>query len=125
MLVVVAGCGRGGDGVALEKVSGSVQLAGTPIEEGEIRFVAADGSRTDAGAIKAGQFQLQTTAGKKRVEVYAVRSDPKNMVESAVEPGKMEPSTEMYIPEKYNAASTLEADVAAGVKNVFEFPLDS
>ncbi len=120
----LCGCGGGSsDAPPLHSVSGSVTFAGAPVEDGEIRFVAKDGSRTDGGRITGGKYSLQTTSGAKRVEIYATRSDPANLIESAVEPGKMEPATEMYIPDKYNVASELEANLTEG-KNSADFPLE-
>ncbi len=119
----LAGCGPASDGPPLHSVSGAVTFAGEPIADGEIRFIAADGKRIDAGKIDAGQYRVQTSIGKKRVEVYAVRKDPNKLIPSAIEPGKHEPATEMYIPAKFNEKSELTADIAAGGKKGLDFTL--
>ncbi len=120
-----SGCGGGGHGVPLLGVSGVAEFSGEPIADGEIRFVATDGARADAGKIVNGSLKLSTTAGAKRVEIYAVRTDPNNLVESAVNEGQGEPATEMYIPAKFHEKTELKAEVTSGGKNSFEFSLKS
>ena len=121
--LTLLGCGAASDGPPLHAVSGTVTFAGEPIAEGEIRFIAADGKRIDAGKIETGLYRAQTSSGKKRVEVYAVRKDPNKLIPSAVEPGKHEPATEMYIPTKFNEKSELTADIADGGKKGLDFSL--
>lgn len=127
LLIGIAGlgCGGGGDKVATQRVTGTVNFSGQPISEGEIRLIAEGDTRTDAGKIENGKFQLSSTPGKKRVEIYAVQDDPNNRIESAVEPGKFEPATKMYIPAKYNVKSELETEVQASGGTTLELNLEA
>lgn len=123
--MTLSGCGRAADGVTRVPVSGKVTFSGEPVADGEIRLVAEDGKRTDAGRIKEGAYSLQAVPGKKRVEIYATKEDPSKKVPSAVTPGGFEPVREMYIPEKYNAKTALKADVTETGSNSFDYPLDA
>ncbi|MDA1165304.1 MAG: hypothetical protein O3B13_19570 [Planctomycetota bacterium] len=118
------GCGGAGPGIERFPVSGTVKLGADLISNGEIRFLADDGSRVDAGPIVNGAFQFEATEGKKRVEIFATREIAGKTVESAVSPGETEPATEMYIPSKYNTDSKLEAQVSPGDGNSYDFPLE-
>jgi hypothetical protein len=116
---MLVGCGGGGDGPDRVPISGTVTFDGSPLPTGEIRFVPADGSgQAEATAIMDGKFSAEVTPGSKRVEITASREDPANMVESAVNPGQKEPTFVQYIPESYNATSTLTAEVKAEGENV-------
>ncbi len=126
-LFLASGCGGGSDAPERVPVSGTVSFDGAPIAAGEIRFIAADGgSQADAAPIVDGKYSVEVTPGSKRVEVIATREDPDNMVESAVNPGQMEPSHVQYIPDEYNATSTLTAEIKAdGDNNLPPFDLTS
>jgi len=122
LVSVCAGCG-GETGPKRYEVIGVVSFDGQPLPDGDIQFLPAEGTGTiDGGKIADGKFALDVTAGKKRVEIRATR-ETKEMVPSGAMPGQMEPKREDYIPAKYNTASTLTAEVKAGLKNIFEFKL--
>jgi hypothetical protein len=62
-LLLVCGCG---DGTA--KVSGTVTLDGTPLEQGSISFLPINGNvKTTGGEIKAGQYVVQVPLGPMKV----------------------------------------------------------
>ena len=102
-------------------VKGTVTLDQQPVAEGDILFLSPDKDRgPDPGRIKAGQYELKTTAGKKRVEISAARIRP-----GGARGAGGEPVPEEYIPERYNIASELTADVAAQDGAQVDFALKS
>ena len=112
------GCGAGSP--AMYRVTGSVTFDGRPVENGEIIFVPFDKSLApDAGNIDHGTYDLLVKAGKKRVEIRASRP----LV--GKKPNPMGPVYQDYIPEKYNARTTLEADVKSEGANRFDYELKS
>lgn len=116
LLGMLAGCGSGEPNTY--RVAGSVTWQDQPISEGDIIFSPADGSAApQAGRIAAGRYELRATPGKKRVEIYATR-----------EAGQADPvmnakPKEQFIPGKFNAQSTLSAEVQPTDDNLFDFPL--
>jgi len=128
VLASVAGCSSGGR--PAEKtypVSGTVTLDGQPLAEGEIIFKDPAKGDVYLGQIKDGKFELQASAGPKRVEIYAYKMelDPvaREMYGEEAQPTKVN-----YIPPRYNTESTLTATVEAATdkgKNSFEFAITS
>lgn len=118
--LAVAGCG--GRGLALVPVTGCVSFNGMPVESGEIVFRAADGAvASGAGPIAAGRYEVRAPAGAKRVEIIATRR-----AAAATKPGGSGESApaEMYVPNRYNAKSTLTAEITAAGPNTFDFELE-
>lgn len=113
------GCGDAGpDGPKRVPVTGTVTFDGASIDSGEIRFIPADGNgQVDAAEISGGQYSASVTPGTKRVEIMATREDRENMVPSGANPGEMEPSYVQYIPENYNTATTLTAEIKSDGDN--------
>jgi hypothetical protein len=114
LLVVLAlGCGSGAC-----RVTGTVTLDGRPVPQGGITFHDVEGRLApDHGEIKEGRFELRAKPGKKRVEVRGSREVPAKRTE-------MGAYFEDYIPRRYNAESTLTADVSPGGANRFDFQLE-
>jgi hypothetical protein len=118
------GCGRAGAHKKY-KVSGTVTFDGANIQEGRILFLPKDGEGpADGGSIVDGKYEIQCTEGKKRVEIRAntkgkgTHKMPEKL--NMPSPGMME-----LIPAKYNANSTLEADVTTDpAQNTFDFKLE-
>ena len=114
--LLASGCGRSGP--ATYAVSGSVTWNGTPLGDGSIVFMAADGKTVAAaGTIHNGRFAFRAPAGDKKVEIRAVR-----------EVGEVIPSMgvkarQSFIPARYNAQTILVADVVPTGANQFEFDL--
>lgn len=101
-LLFSAGCGGGPSEYT---VSGTVTFDGQPVDQGEIRFMPADGQGTPyAGPIAGGKFECRVSAGQKRVEINATR-------ESATPAPDGLPNFESYIPAAYNSQSTLTATI--------------
>lgn len=103
----------------LYTVTGTVSLDGKPLPDGDILFVDSDGALgPNPGKIKNGQFELQATAGKKRVEISASRIFP-----GGARGAGGEPVPEEFVPERYNTKSILKEEVTVDGKNYFEFKL--
>jgi hypothetical protein len=99
-------------------VSGTVLLNGEPLADGDIFFRPVDPAfGMDAGKIVNGRFSCGAKAGKKIVMIRASR----------VVPGEKTPMGGLvrreYIPEQYNDASKLEAEVSKDGANEYEFKL--
>lgn len=104
----------------LYDVTGTVSLDGTPIEDGEIVFVAADnGSTPGVSRIVRGEYALKLTAGTKKVKIAASRKVPGKgaMGEDFV--------YQSYVPPRFNEQTTLEAEVKPDSANRFDFKLDT
>ena len=116
VLFSVTGCAKG---PRVHTVRGTVSLDGAAVSEGDITFIPADPALGPTqGKIKDGRFEFLAVEGQNRVEISA----------SKVRPGGArgaggEPVPEEYIPERYNTASTLTADVGAGGASHYEFKL--
>jgi hypothetical protein len=123
LLMTLSGCGGGSQGPKLYTVSGDVQFDGKPVETGRILFRSKQADQKGfSGDVTNGKYQLKTEEGEMSVEITASRLIPGKM--SNVN-GKPEPVGEMYLPAKYNAKTTLEAEVLASGKNSFPFDLTS
>lgn len=123
---LIIGCGGDDAGPPTVSVSGMITLDGTPVPEGEVIFRSADGGggRADAAQIKDGEFAMESTLGKKKVEIRAMR--PVAGVETTqLETGEGGGAVEQYIPEQYNDKSTLSADVSESGETEFKFELTS
>jgi hypothetical protein len=109
------GCGKSGP-----IASGNVTFDGQPVEIGMIMFVPIDDKRMtpDSGKIVDGKFSVVTKPGKKRVVIHASRPGP-------IDPVMKSPVQVEYIPEQYNAKSTLTKEITDSGDNQFDFPLTS
>lgn len=114
--IMVAGCSGNG----LVTCTGRVRCDGELVESGAISFHPLDGRSAPQGSqIVAGRFRIRVPRGRYRVEIVATRPR-KDGVE--LTPG-MTPQ-EQYIPARYNAATTLEAQVT-GWSNDVSFELST
>jgi hypothetical protein len=125
--VGLTGCGGGTNKKA---VSGTVTWKSKPLETGMIRFLPAEaGGQTETGAvITDGKFDIPKEhgllPGKYKVSISS--PDPKSgQGPPDAAPGDRGgyPAKER-IAEKYNAQTTLTAEVTADGKNQFEFQVD-
>ena len=127
-LTCISGCGGGGTGNRAT-VSGTVKFDGQPIEEGQITFTPTGKTGTIVGgAIKAGAYSIPVEAGPEpgehKVAVTASRKTGKQIEAIMPAPaGTMIDVTEMYVPKKYNAETTLRFDVKAGDNKDANFDL--
>ncbi|MCA9246696.1 MAG: hypothetical protein KDA42_06260 [Planctomycetales bacterium] len=120
VLAVISGCGPSGP--VTYSISGNVTFDGTPVEQGEIIFRAADGaSGSWASRIVEGKYRLESTVGKKRVEITARRQVAGRIADS----GEPAIATEMYVPDCYNRRSELAVEILEDGERKFDFPLVS
>ena len=108
-LAAAAGCG-GGEG--LHKVKGTVSYDGQPVAEGRILFRNTGGDgRAYSAPVVNGAYEVMCEPGSMRVEITATRPVPGKFTKGANGEPDPIPLTEMYIPAKYNTATTLTAEV--------------
>ena len=124
---IIAGCSND----SLLTVSGSVSFDGVPIKEGAIAFMAEGGNGSGGSAeIVDGKYTARVSSGKMIVQIYGQR-DPtpaeaqaranSPMGGSSMDSGRQQVQ---FIPEKFNAFSTLRADIQKPQKNL-DFALSS
>ncbi|MEO8497724.1 MAG: hypothetical protein ABI614_21875 [Planctomycetota bacterium] len=124
VLVTLATLGCGPSGPTTYPVKGTVTLDGTPVEAGDVIFLDAGNQLAPyAGKIQNGQFEFQSSEGKKRVEIRASRMEKLPPGQQGAM-GETEAAVD-YIPERYNLNSELTAEVKQGGQSDLEFPLVS
>lgn len=110
LLAASIGCGNSGT----VSVNGEVTLDGKPVTEGNIQFTAVDGyGRSAAAQIIDGRYSIDAPPGKKRVEIFAMRTI-EGKFDTTSNPGEKTPLREPYIPAKYNTKSELTFEVTDG-----------
>jgi len=115
---------------ATSEVFGKVSVAGKPIDDGDITFQPIEGGgSTSSGKITNGQYRLSGESGLVsgaylvKVNAYREPSNKSNMIGGGLD---MPPETagmtrkEQYLPEKYNAKSTIEKLVVEDGKTKIE-----
>ena len=133
------GCDRhGADRCA---ISGSVTLAGQPVDGGNIEFapLAANQASASGAVIVAGRIPSPAKAGWRRASIASAstgrkKSPPSRSRPSSAIPGRKGPVAEQRpnaplpkerIPAKCNVESELTVEVRQGVANTFDFPLST
>jgi hypothetical protein len=103
----------------MAKVSGKVTLDGAPMKDGEIEFEAvAQPPRTLK--IEDGAFSGEVFSGKNVIRLHQFKEGPPASTDPDKKPMKME-----ALPAKYNAQSTLSADVPAAGTTELKFEATS
>jgi hypothetical protein len=118
--LVLASCARGPKPIP---VTGTVRLGGRPLADGDIQFHGIDGSTPATAAVTHGRFALEMLPGDKRVEIRAYRGMPNPPRSEDPTLAPVDPRVN-YIPARYNADSTLKAEVTAQGPNTFEYTLE-
>ena len=113
----VTGCGSDGG-----TVDGTVTFDGQPVVNGTVAFVRPDGGVREGAVVTDGRFQVRVPPGAYRVEVNAKKVVGKRKQKGFDGKDEEVELTEELIPEKYNAKSTLTADVKPGA-NAIPFDL--
>ena len=109
-------------------VSGTVKYKGTPIRLGTISFIPEGGTAPAGGAaIKDGAYEIAAAQGLPpgKYLVSVSYPDPKGAAPAPTEdeaPGASREVKEL-LPDKYNGATELRAEVKAGEPNEFPFDL--
>ncbi len=116
VLLCPAGCG----GKNTYPVKGTVTWNGQPMAEGKI-VLEDENPRVlpAAGDVKAGTFTLEAPAGKKKVRIHASREVPG----AKKDPAMGAVPRQEYVPRRYNADTTLSAEVKPEGPNEFTFSL--
>jgi hypothetical protein len=131
ILLACAGCGAAGDGLPRQSIDGTVTLDGQPLATGFITFTPAAGQATQSGGvIAAGKFSVPRdqgpVPGRYSISINSASAEvklPPEEVQTGL-PGHVPPNRARDpIPEKYNARTTLTADVKEGGGNSFQFDL--
>lgn len=134
-IVIGAGCTRS---QGPERVSGTVTLHGSPLDQGNIQFRPADSAAASysGGMIVDGKYDVPAASGVMpgRYRVVISSPDPKETVpyhgggrvqRSAVpEMGGGNRSAKERIPPEYNIRSKEIVEIKRGVSNVFDFNIE-
>ena len=118
-----AGCSSGTGEV---DVAGTVTLDGAPVGAGNeavIRFDPADGKGRPAdGFVDQGAYAVKLPAGAYKVSVSWMKPTGKKLARPGMKgPGSERDEAVQAVPARYNTATELKADVAAGkTKHDFE-----
>jgi hypothetical protein len=103
-------------------VSGTVNLDGKPMAEGEISFVSQQDAIRDTLPVRDGKFQGEIRAGQRKVEIAAYREE-KQGVEMY---GADAPTSRInYVDPKFNTDSKLVASVNTSSPIVYTFDVTS
>lgn len=121
---LVPGCGPGDPRLA---VSGTVTFKGQPLDQGRIEFHPPGNQGTMSGAtIQDGRYEIPRDKGlapaNYEVRIYSYDKKGGNTGTGDV-PGEAGLGFKERIAKKYNAASTLKADVKPG-QTTFDFSVD-
>jgi hypothetical protein len=118
----MTGCGR--DGPPRRIVVGSVTYAGKHVDDGQIRFTPTKGSTGPVSIAKItnGQYRADHHGGvpvaTQQVQILGYRPDPQYKGQEKNRPPMFSPDEWppklQYLPEKYNAKTTLEFVVENG-----------
>jgi hypothetical protein len=126
-LLLLAGCG--GDPNGPRAVSGTVRFKGEPLDQGRIHFAPVEKGPTESGAtIENGRYQIPKTSGlvpgtyKVSIFSYDRRGAKVASEEIPGDPGNTQ--FKERIPAKYNAKTTLTAEVTRDGANVFDFTIE-
>lgn len=117
VLVGCLGCGHGDGKFLLE---GTATWNGEPIADGDLELQPADGKgQIDGAEIKNGRFKLLTSAGPKKVSVFARKQV--GMTEPTERIPNPEPIQHQFLPLKFNDRTEIEREVKSGEKLALEF----
>ena len=118
----LAACGPGASGPRTYSVSGQVSFDQKPVSKGQIIFRPSDEQlHPVASNIEDGEYELRLPAGEYLVVVTASREVPGKFDTS--NPGEKTPIIEQYIPEEFNARSTLHVMIAQENSQTHNFDL--
>ena len=116
--------GCAGSEPQLAEVSGTVQLDGTPIEEGSIQFIPVEGAKGPGagGVITHGKYHITrdkgVTVGKNRVELRAFRKTGRRVIDATGPPGTTTDERVQAFPAEYNDRSTVVEEIQPGSNTI-------
>ena len=113
LLLLSVGCGTSNPDGRIP-VSGTVKLAGEPVQTGYIMFVSTSGGKSSGGKIADGGFELSADKGipkgSYKVKITGERASGKKIPDSDY-PDQLIDDIEQYIPDRYNSKTELTLDV--------------
>jgi hypothetical protein len=112
----IVGCGA--TSPTPEDVNGVIRLDRQPMPDGRVYFIPASGAPPVVAEIKAGAFELKAVPGSYRIEVRMFR-------DRVPWPGEPHDKQINVIPPRFNAETTLSAEVKADGPNEFTFEVSS
>ena len=130
MVCLGGGCGGGGN-PDLHGVTGKVTLDGQPLETGTIAFDPEMGTSgpNSGGEILNGSYEIPAMSGLKEgsyeVTIRSFRKTGRQIpAGEPAPPDAMVDEVAQFIPKKYNAPTTLKAQIKAG-ENTHDFALSA
>lgn len=130
IICLTAGCGGGGN-PDLHGVKGTVTLDGQPLETGTVAFDPEMGTTgpNSGGEIINGSYEIPAASGLKlgsyEVTIRSFRKTGRQIpAGEPAPPDAMVDEVAQFIPKKYNAPTTLRAEIKAG-ENTHDFALSS
>jgi hypothetical protein len=115
LAIVLPGCSDG-----TLSITGKVTLDGTPLQEGKIRFVPADGQGPTAEAvITAGSYEVALLPGAKKVVIEGWRKVGEEKVTPDDPSSPMIDIMDPIVPERYNKNTELSCEIGAGGEQNF------
>ena len=124
-IIGAVGCG-GGDGLSKVLVSGSVTYGGKAVEKGQIRFVPQNSTAgpITIASVDDGRYTTESSGGvpmgAHRVEIKGY--DAHEYQTAPTGPGS--PPVKQLLPDKYNRASTLTAEITKDSAETLDFTLE-
>ena len=107
-------------------ISGNVTFDGVPIQDGSIAFLPEDGTGAGGSApIINGKFTANVSSGRMVVQIYGNREPTAEEAQAQTNspmggsgmPGSG-PQKTQFVPAKFNAATTLRADIQKTQKDL-------
>jgi hypothetical protein len=126
IFVSAATLGCGGDPLGRHAISGSVSVAGAPLEAGNISFQPTEGATTAGGAtVTAGKYSVARKdglpKGKYRVAINAPVPGTGGQAAANAPPGDPIPPPKELIPPDWNTQSEHFIEVTDKGPYVFDF----
>lgn len=120
MIGAILGCGDGSkERKKLEEVAvkGAVTLKDKPLADGEIYFIVS-GYAPNIIPVRNGEYTGTAKVGTNRVEIRSWKDGPPLSTDPTNKPTKVN-----TIPQEFNDASKLTAEVASKAENTFKFKI--
>jgi hypothetical protein len=120
--IAISGCDSGHKPLEITEVSGTVNLDGKPLPEGEVMLVNSAGEPPDVLPVINGEFSGPARMGPMRVEIRAYR--PGKTPTTPI-PAESQVGPENYLPARFNSTTTLTAEVTDGGLKPARFDVQS
>ena len=120
MIGAILGCGESSKArKTLEEVAvkGAITLKDKPVADGEIYFIVS-GYAPNIIPVRNGEYTGTAKVGTNRVEIRSWKDGPPLSTDPTNKPTKVN-----TIPQEFNDASKLTAEVASKAENTFKFKI--